>query len=171
MSEQLTTKADIPSGYTEVISLPEPLRAGPETLPWLKAETDLQIAECTLQDGTKFYLGSAIATHPSLVNSAEGMTDKQRRNTDNMLYSRLPELVTQGYSPLVETLPEPVTKFPILVMRNKGGQRVYCGRTTYQAPEDDVARPLIIRLGACDKNRQGDTLNVLSASKSKKKIN
>lgn len=159
MSEQ-PTRPELPSGYTEARSLEVPLKISPEQFPWLDKPQDLQLARCTLQDGESFYLASAIGTHPKLVESAEGMNPHQKRNTDNMFYSRVPEVVKQGFSHHAETMPEPTTAFAIFVLRNRGGQRVYFARPTLELPQGMEKLPLIIRLGACDKNQQGKTLSV-----------
>ncbi len=152
----------LPSGYESSHLTDERLQVSPAMMPWLKEPISLNLAECRLTSGETFYLASAIGTHPRLIEAAEGMTDSQKKITDNMFYSRLPRVIIESYSPSVETYPNPSTSFPIKVMRNKGGQRVYFGKTEYRSSVDDSPKPLIIRLSACDKNKQGLIYAVIS---------
>lgn len=116
-----------------------------------------------------FLLASAVGTSDKLIEAANGMTKQQRENADNMFYSRIPEVVCRGYSPNVETLPSPVTKFSIHVMRNKGGQRVYFARVMLGIPEEQVTGPTILRLAVCDKNKQALVMSVLSGFSDRQK--
>lgn len=161
MSEQLSVPK-IPSGYEASEVIDQKVVIGDHTLPWLSQPYELTISECTLQGGKKFFLASAIGSSPKLVEAARGMTEGQRRNTDNMFYSRIPAIVGQGYSPSVESLPSPVTEFPIYVMRNNGGQRVYFARVHLGLAEERSTGPAILRLAACDKNKQALVISVLS---------
>lgn len=155
------SESRLPSGYESTQSLEHPLTIGPDVLPWLKEPYHLAVAECTLSSGETFYLASAIGSHPKLIQAAEAMTDDQRVNTDNMLYSRLPNLLSDGYHPHIEAYPSPATSFPIKTMRNNGGQRVYFSRLTHSQGPGDEPKPLILRLAACDKNKQGLIFSVL----------
>ncbi len=160
MSEQLNNPG-LPSGYEMSRSLPEPLTVGQDSLPWLKEPAALQVAECKVQGGESFYLASAIGTSDKLTKAAEGLTEDQRRITDNMFYSRLQGFLDKDPNARVEQYPNAETPFPIFVFKNKGGQRVYFGSTTFQPEGVTESKQLIIRLAVCDKNRQGLVFPVL----------
>jgi hypothetical protein len=155
---------NMPSGYEDSVSLEQTVLVDGNILPWLNRPYDLKVAECTLQSGEKFLLSSAVGTSPKLVEAAHAMTDSQLKITDNMFYSRIPTVISQGYSPSVETMPSTSTDFPIGVMRNKGGQRVYFARVNLGIPQEQAYGPTIVRLGVCDKNKQENVMSVLSGS-------
>lgn len=153
----------LPSGYEASESLDQIVKIDNTTLPWLKEPFEMTVSKCRLDSGREFLIASAIGTHSNLIEAAQGMNDGQRKATDNMFYSRLPEIILNQYSPNVETLENPITKFPIFVMRNKSGQRVYFARIQL----DDLAEqqqlgPTNVRLAVCDKNKQKKALSVLS---------
>lgn len=150
----------LPSGYLAVEQLAERPVVDAQMLPWLSGPVDLGVTRCTLANGETFLLASAVGTSPKLVSAAESMTDHQKRIADNMFYSRLPTFIMNGHANNVETMASPSTPFPIKIVRNPGGQRVYfgvIGLSVGRAPERTV-----IRLGVCDKNRQAAVLAVLS---------
>jgi hypothetical protein len=155
---------NIPSGYESAIDLRERAVIDSSVLPWVKEPVEIGVSECVLQSGETFQMASAISTHPKLVEAANGMTDKQRRNTDNMFYSRIPEIIITGYSPNVETMDIPSTDFPIFTMRNGGGQRVYFARTRLMIGDKMSEEPVILRLAAIDKNKQDLVMSVLSGA-------
>lgn len=167
MSEVLRETPNLPSGYRSVEQLPQPARIDGTVLPWLRDVYDLSLAHCELDNGASFLLASAVGTHPDLVKAAEAMNDHEQRSTNNMFYSRLASFVDSGHSPQVETLPEPSTPFPVRVMRNKSGQRVYFAvprlvvPSTVERPQPSE-EPVVIRLGACDKNKQKLVVPVLT---------
>jgi hypothetical protein len=163
MSEK-PIRPNMPSGYENSHSLEQTVSVDDGVLPWLKGPYDLKITECTLQSGEIFLLSSAVGTSPKLVEAAQAMTDSQLKITDNMFYSRIPTVVSQRYSPSVETMPSTATEFPISVMRNKGGQRVYFARINLGLPQEQNYGPTIVRLGVCNKNKQGAVMSVLSGS-------
>jgi hypothetical protein len=162
MTEQAPQSPRMPSGYESSLTLPEQVFVDQDILPWVEEPFPLTISEFTLQGGESFKMASAIGSHQKLIEAAKAMTEGQRRNTDNMFYSRIPIVVSQGYSPNVETMQNPTTDFPIFVMRNNGGQRVYFGRTNLNVGGRE-SEPVIIRLAACDKNKQALVMPVLSA--------
>ena len=174
MEQLKQTEPELPSGYEASRQIPETGAITPEQLPWLDGPMDLSIAEVTLQSGDTFYLASAIGGNKDLVQAAEGMTDHQRRITDNMFYSRLPEYVQNGFTQAADSVPDPPTDTPILAFKNKGGQRVYFTTLTVALkgthdPETGREREvkIITRLAACDKNRQSLVVRHLSGSKSR----
>lgn len=167
MTEQIIQTIKTPSGYESSHGLQERATVDSNTLPWLDQPQELAVSQCTLQSGETFLLASAVGTSPKLVEAANGMTDKQRHNTDNMFYSRIPSIVSKGYSPSIEIMPSPVTDFPIHVMRNKGGQRVYFTRVNLGLPEEQASGPTIVRLAVCDKNKQSVVVSVLSSASDK----
>jgi hypothetical protein len=163
MPEQLVLPiSTMPSGYETSYGLRETTVVDANVLPWLTEPRELSVSMCTMQSGEAFLLASAVGTSPKLVDAANGMTERQQRNTDNMFYSRVPEVVSRGYSPNVETMPSPATDFPIYVMRNPGGQRVYFARIALGIAEEKDTGPTIVRLAVCDKNTQGKVMSVLS---------
>jgi hypothetical protein len=168
MSEQILQTPKMPSGYESSMTLPEQALIDQEVLPWLDGPVPITVGEFRLQTGEEFKLASVIGTHPKLVEAAEGMTENQKRHTDSMFYARIPTVVSQGYSPNVETLPQPATDFPIYVMRNNAGQRVYFARTRIDLDKGEV-EPVVLRLAACDKNRQSLVMDVLSAASSRQR--
>jgi hypothetical protein len=162
MHEKSNKSPNLPSGYESSESLNRDVRIDGDTLPWLSEPYNVSLSRCTLQTGETFLIASVIGTNPKLIEAANGMNEGQQRNTDNMLYSRIPTFLSQGYSPAVETMPDPITNFPIGVMRNKGGQRVYFARIRLGVPEEDISGPTIIKLAVCDKNKQAKVMSALS---------
>lgn len=157
----------LPSGYESVRQLDEPGLIGPETLPWAREILRLPIAECRLQSGETFYLASAVSAHSDLQKAAEGMSEDQRQSTDNMFYSRLPEYIQRGFSVAIEKVPKPTTKETLLAAKNIAGQRVYFARFDLLLDTEDKdtnpqTLPVIVRLAACDKNRQKLVMKHLS---------
>lgn len=141
-----------------------PLTVGQGELPWLSEPVELGAVLVTMRDETcpKFIVASAIGTNRRLTSAAEGMTDRQRENTDNMFWSRVSTFVRDGFHSRVETMPDPVTERPMHVMRNSGGQRVY-----FNIRRAEDGTPIVTRLGVCDKNRQSPVLKVLSSASDK----
>lgn len=137
-----------------------------EVLPWLDGPVELTSALITMKDREcpPFLVASAIGTSDQLTHAAEAMTPNQRVNTDNMFWSRVGNFVRDGYHPKVETMPKSSTEDPIHIMRNNGGQRVY-----FMLRTTDKGMPTIIRLAACDKNRQKFAMKVLSGAKDKER--
>jgi hypothetical protein len=140
----------------------QPITLGSEDLPWLDSPVELSAALVTMEDTTcpPFLVASAIRASDKLVDAANGMTKGQRENTDNMFWSRIGGFVRDGYHSRIETMPEPATKEPIYVMRNNGGQRVY-----FASRRAEDGTQTIIRLAACDKNKQGRVMNVISGAR------
>jgi hypothetical protein len=153
---------NLPSGYLAAEQLPEHLTVDTELLPWLREPHELTVAKCDIDGGTSFYLASVVGSHRRLIAAAEGMTDDQKQITDNMFYSRIAGFVQNGHAPNVDTLPKPATDFPIHVMRNKGGQRAYFGIPLLPLKPGEQPVPVVLRLGVCDKNKQGEVMKVLT---------
>src|SRR6266704_3036948 len=147
LMEQAVDLSGLPSGYAHAEQLAEPLLVNGDALPLLRKEQSLTVARCILQSGEALLLASAIRTNDKLVKAAESLSPQQRRNADNMMYSRLPELVLSGYASNVETLPDPVTQSPIKVMRNQGGQRLYLTSVTLPGAEPPAS--VFVRVGVC----------------------
>jgi hypothetical protein len=159
--EQPAQTPNIPSGYTEVTRHSEQLVLGPESIPWLDEPAKFDMVLCKLQGGSEFLLASALKTHDELMDNAEAMTEQQSESSNNMFYSRVAGYIQNGNnSPLVETFPNPATSFPIKVLRNKSGQRVYFGVMKDEASD----RTIVLKLGACDKNKQDNVTGVLTSS-------
>jgi hypothetical protein len=164
MSEQLeqpTLNPNLPSGFLHVESYPEAALVSDDQLPWLDGSAKLSLASCEVQNGQTFLLANAVGTHPNLIAAAESMNGQQQKSVNNMFYSRIQSFVENGHAPNVETMNNQATEFPIHVMRNKSGQRVYFGLATLQG-ESGSSLPVVIRLGACDKNKQGLVMSVLA---------
>ncbi len=166
MTEQAFHTPKMPSGYESSMLLEAKAMVDERTLPWLKEPVELSVSECQLQGGDRFLVASAVGTHPKLVEAADAMTEGQKQNTDNMFYSRIPEVISKGFSPSVETMPKPSIDFPIHVMRNNGGQRVYFARIGLGLEQEQNLGPVVVRLSVCDKNKQGLVMKVLSGFKS-----
>lgn len=151
-SEQVTNPAEL-------------IKLKAEEFPWLQTDTTLSTALVTMEDVTcpPFRFGSAIGTNAKLVQAAEGMSEGQSRNADNMLWSRIGGFVRDKHSSSVEKMPESSTASPIHVLRNNGGQRVYF---IAREAQDGVIE--VIRLAACDKNKQGDVMSRLSSASDRK---
>lgn len=163
-SYQQQVEVGLPSGYLQAERIPFSAELGYEVLPWIDTPQELSVARCVVQGGIEFYLASAVGTHPNLVKAAEGLNEHQQRNVNNMMYSRLPGYVQNHHGPNIETLRKPATDFPVRVMKNQGGQRFYFA--TPELPFSDGSNhPVVLRLGACDKNRQELVLSVLSAER------
>jgi len=141
--------------------LGSPLQVSTTEMPWLTHETELSAAVVTMKDETcpQFIVASAIGTDDRLVDAARGMTDGQRTNTDNMFWSRIGGFVRDGYHSRIETMPDTSTEHPVHVMRNNGGQRVY-----FTTRREDNGMLAVVRLAACDKNKQGKVMKVLSSA-------
>jgi hypothetical protein len=169
MSEQLSNNSinnpNLPSGFLTVEQYPHEAVLTEVVLPWIARgqETRVAIAECSLQNGQTFLLASAIGSHPKLVEAANAMTQQQSEIANNMFYSRIQTYLDQGHAPNIETMPEVGTNFPIKVMRNKGGQRVYFGLARVTLSDGSEDMPVVLKLGSCDKNKQGLVTSVLSS--------
>lgn len=142
----------------------KPVVLGTEDLPWLNEPVELTAAAVTMKDETcpPFLVASALGTSDRLVDAAQGMTEGQRENTDNMFWSRIGNFVKDGYHPRIETMPKPSTEEPIHVMRNNGGQRVY-----FTFRKTDEGMPVVVRLAVCDKNKQKQVMKMLSGATDK----
>ncbi len=159
--EQPAQTPNIPSGYTEVAKVPETLHIGPDQLPWASEQQELQMSLCKLQGGAEFLLASALKSHDDLTEAANSMSKQQSENCNNMFYSRVAGFIQNGNAASnVDTFPDARTDFPIRVLRNKGGQRVYFGVMRDEAS----GRTIILKLGACDKNKQAQVTNVLTST-------
>lgn len=136
-----------------------PVRFTNEDLPWINDSVDLNAALVTPKDKTcpQFIFASAVGTHRKLVEAADALTEGQQQNVDNMFWSRIGPLLRDGYSPLVDTVPNPRTNAPMFVTKNEGGQRVYFGIS-----RSENGLPLVVRFGVCDKNKQDSAISVLS---------
>jgi hypothetical protein len=165
MSELKSSQLSTPSGYEQSFSLVDPVNITRDVLPWLENGDSytLYISRCVIQGGKEFLLASAIGSNPTLIEAANGMTEKQKQHTDNMFYSRLPELINNGYSPNIETMASTTTGQPIYVMRNRSGQRIYFSRSYLGVDEEIELGPTILRLAVCDKNKQDCVMKVLSS--------
>jgi hypothetical protein len=152
----------IPSGFESASQLPETAFVDGDILPWMAdREAELTVAHVTLQGGGDFYLASAVGTHDKLVKAANALSGQQQQNVDNMLYARLPSFVRDGHASNIETLPSPSTGFPIRVMRNHGGQRLYFAQADMPMSNGNREQ-VFLRLGVCDKSSQALVLGVLS---------
>jgi hypothetical protein len=160
-------RPDLPSGYNRVEQYPVTAQVDSETLPWLQEPTDLTLARCTLDSGESFLMANVVGTNDRLIQAAKGLSEQQTKNVNNMFYSRLPQYVSEGHSPAVDTMVDVVTPFPIKVMRNNGGQRVYFGVTQLQLADGDT-RPVLLRIGACDKNKQALVIKTIANGSAKK---
>ncbi len=152
----------MPPGIVSSEMLPGRFALPEGTLPWVDGPYELTLARCDAGDGTSYLLGSAVGSHRNLESAAEAMTEKQSRNANNMFTSRLATFIRDGQAPNVDLLPKPVTDFNIHVMRNNGGQRVFFGITEVTVAEGSPPEPVVLRLGACDMNKQGQVIRVLT---------
>lgn len=151
---------ELPSGYLKTEMVSEPLVLTGAEMPWLNEDMNFGLTKCTLQSGKEFLLGSALRTHKDLASAAESMTEQQQANCNNMFYSRVAGLIDGNMtSNSVESFPGAATSFPIRVLRNKGGQRVYFGMMNDNA----TGLPIVLRLGACDKNKQAQVTGVFNS--------
>jgi hypothetical protein len=157
--EQPQFQSELPSGYLKTEAIRQPFVLTEADMPWLKEDTAFGLTKCTLQSGKEFLLGSALRTHKDLVSAAEAMTEQQQSNCNNMFYSRVAGMVDGNMNAQnTDSFPNPATTFPIRVLRNKGGQRVYFGMLRDQATD----MPIVLRLAACDKNKQAQVTRVLN---------
>ncbi len=171
MSEINNNPENLPSGYLSSEQLDAHPVIDSQTLPWLKEPMELSIAKVTVEGGDSYLMASAVSSHKRLVEAAQGLTDHQRQITDNMFYSRLPSFIKNNFANNVETLVKMNAPFPVHVMRNKGGQRVYFGMPLITLEEGQEPEPVILRLAVSDKNKQGEVMKVLSAgSESEKRM-
>ena len=156
----------VPSGYDSSEYLGSDLSVDASVLPWLESSERFQIhvSKMDVTGSKPFLIASVIGSNKHLIQAASGMTDHQSEVTNNMFYSRLPGFLETGQSSNVDTLDESSTAFPIKVMRNKSGQRVYFARVNLGLPEEEQFGPTILRLGVCDKNHQMTVMKVLSGS-------
>ena len=155
--EKIQNTPELPSGYLHTESVVTPLVITSAEMPWLDSPTAINLVKCTLQGGKEFLLGSAIHTDPKLVGAARSMTDQQSTNCNNMFYSRVAGFVEGGLtSPSVDTFPNSATSFPLRVLRNNGGQRVYFGVMR----DEQLGLPIIVRIAACDKKMQAQVASL-----------
>lgn len=156
----------LPSGYVRAELMPFQAVVDGTVLPWLgDKQRQFSVAECEVQGGVTFLLASAISTHAKLTEAANRLNVKQQGNVDNMMYSRLPPFIEHHRSPLVDIMENPITPFPVYVMKNQGGQRVYFAKTNLPTT-DGTARNIVVRLGVCDKSDQELVCSVLGGTKS-----
>ena len=129
----------VPSGYDSSEYLVSDLSVDASVLPWLDSNERFQIhvSKMDVTGSKPFLIASVIGSNKHLIQAASGMSDHQS---------------------------EAITAFPIKVMRNKSGQRVYFARVNLGLPVEDQYGPTILRLAACDKNHQMTVMKVLSGS-------
>jgi hypothetical protein len=152
-------KKGIPSGYKEV-SQGVKAQIGPEQVPWLSEQQDIQLARFVPQGGREFYLGHAVRSK-KLVKAAQKLDEHRSTIIDNMFYASLPDYVGTGYSPAVRTVLNSVGNKNIFYFANPGGQRVYFMRMDeLLGPENKT--PVIVKVAVCDKSDQVDVLTVLT---------
>lgn len=166
-THQQTQNELLPSGYASVEQLPEKIEVGNDILPWADGTQELSVARCMLQSGQEFYLASAVGVNQKLVKAAMALNEHQQNNVNNMLYSRLPDFMENFYSSSVETM-RTGNDFPVYVMRNKAGQRVYF--STPEVQINDTSTRLALRLAVCDKNKQYEVVKTLDPDTSKQKL-
>jgi hypothetical protein len=155
----------VPSGYESSESLDRIIAVGGDVLPWLdqNEKFNLHISKLDLTGVGSFLVASAIGSNRNLVSAASGLTEHQSNIVNNMFYSRLAGFISNGQSASVETFEDAVTPFPIKVMRNNGGQRVYFARVALGIPEEDEYGATVLRLAVCDKNEQLTVMKILSS--------
>lgn len=163
--EQTPVQPNLPPGILASEQVIPAYTVDESVLPWVEDLYSFSIARCDVGDNTEFLLGSVIDSSKRLRQAAEGMTEHQRGITDNMFYSRIAGFIQGGQASNVDTLPSSATPFPIHVMRNQGGQRVYFGVPRLQLVEGEDPQPVVIRLAVCDKNKQVLVMRVLSGAK------
>ena len=163
MTELIRNVQNLPSGYAETMHIDEKVVLGKNVLPWLTGpDYEVNVVDCTLQSGKHFLLASAVGSHPALIDAAMSLDRVQNNAVNNMFYSRIPEIAEKGYSPSVDSVPNPITPYSLMVMRNPAGQRVYFARLLIGSILEDQYGPTIVRLAVCDKNKQAKVMNVLS---------
>lgn len=127
-------------------------------IPWFVSETeDVQLKRRTLTDGTEFFLASVIRGR-KLEDAANQLDRHRKQITDNLFNSALPDFI-RGHNTNVRSVDGPITRKPIHVVGNPGGQRVYFMR--FGSIE---GLPIILRLAVCDKARQSEVLSVLTGT-------
>lgn len=156
--------SNMPPGIISSEMLPGRFELPEGTLPWVDGPYEVSIARCDTGDDTSYLLASVVGSHKQLEGAAEAMTDKQSRNANNMFSSRLAGYMQHGQAPGVDLLPKPVTDFNIHVMRNNGGQRVFFGITEVAINDGEPPQPVVLRLAACDMNRQSQVIRVLTTA-------
>lgn len=162
-----TKRHPLPSGLKEVKPNQAILTLTAKSLPWLNGrdQPPVPLALVTLSgtENRQFYLGSFIG-HPDLLEAARSLTPSQSDSVNQLFYTCLPDLVRQGFHPAVDLVKHPRGGVNILYAANKGGQRVYFMRFD---PINNLA--VIVKVAACDKNKEDLVLGVLT-TKSQKDI-
>lgn len=159
------TELTLPRPAFETSSQAPKITVDRREIPWLPSETeDIQLKRRTLTDGTEFFLASVIRGR-RLEDAANQLDRHRKQITDNLFNSALPDFI-RGHNTNVRSVERPVTRKPIHVVGNPGGQRVYFMR--FGSIE---GLPIILRLAVCDKAKQPEVLAVLtgtSVSKTRK---
>src|SRR3989338_4680570 len=150
--------ADLPSGIKERVVFNQQLLLTRDQIPWLE-QKDIRIPlELITVEGTsgERYLYADFIHGRSLVDAARQLIDN-RGNIDDLFFSHMPSFLKYGRHPYIKMIHEPKTEKPIYCVYNNDGPRVYFMR--YDRLQDI---PVIVRIAACDKERQIQVLTTIS---------
>lgn len=150
---------ELPSGYKEVRQSEKDITLSRKDLPWLATpEVNVHMAKVTLDDGTNFYLGSAIK-NKTLAEEAEFLGkhgERSQQGANRVFYAEIKRLLQTGRNPDIIKLFQPKGTDPIFYVRAPH-ERVY-----FLKGENIDGNPAIIRIAACIKSRESKVLNILS---------
>lgn len=162
------TNEGLPSGYKEVKRAETSLEITERDLPWmdkkhLDSKTRIKIvplAYIRIEGDIQFYLGSAIV-NDNLVDAAERLDSQGPKGseiTNKVLYAHLPEYI-KGTTGIADPVDNPRSERPIYYVGSRQGKRIYFIRFDNK---DGV--PIILKIAACDKDRQQQVLRVIATS-------
>ena len=164
---ELQKPENLASGFSETRKSSQSFKIGPDRMPWLNEERDVNLVQVTIAgSGEKFNLGSVIKGNKDLLAAANRLDARGKAIINNLFYSHLPRFLTEVKS--VKTIMHPVTNEPIHYFSNRAGQRVYFMRFNGQAEingsngDTGEQLPTILCVAVCDKPNQDLVLKQLA---------
>lgn len=158
--DTLTEVPTLPHGYQEVKLSGQSITLSRADIPWLSDETRrIGLAQVRLEDGTEFYLGSALA-HKTLQAEAENLGRQGLRaqeQANQIFYKQLRSFVQTDQNPDVPKVQHPRTDKSIYYAKSPNGERTYFMRF-----DNIEGKRVIIRIAACSKNGQEKVLRVIA---------
>lgn len=151
---------------TEVKPANQQLLLTRNQIPWLERQ-DISIPlELMTFKGTSSerFLFADFIHGRKLTEAAAHLVEQRGVSIDSLTFTHLtPEFLKSGRHPYIKLIHDPVTNKPIYCIYNPSGPRVYIMRRN-----EIQGFPVIIRIAACDKERQIQVLTTISNWKAKR---
>jgi hypothetical protein len=157
--DNVTETQGIPKGYQEVKSSGKEIKITRDDMPWLPVDMEsknVSLVKIRLEDGTEFYLGSAVA-HGTLQKEAEKLGKQGAKKADDIFYRQIRAFMQKRQNPDVPKVQHPRSKESIFYAKSGSGERVY-----FMELDNVDGNRVILRVAACDKNSQSKILHIIA---------